>query len=205
MHLPHQQRKGRVQKWHLPESPSLEKVPPGPCASSRHIRMVANTLFHIQTRHLSNCCFLCWDPEQVSPSTILLKSISNPYSLLGPLDMSPTGFQRQMFLGPHLSSAGLKSWGAWCRVQIPQGDAPDLRDPSLLSLAVSEGLARPLLCLSYPAWCGPLMLSRRGGVQLVSRTFTAEIAPYIEDLVWLWEEVSSDSSSTTILDHLPVW
>ena len=35
------------------------------------------------------------------------------------LDVSPTGFLRQTFWGPHLSSAHPRGLGAWCGVPAP--------------------------------------------------------------------------------------
>lgn len=194
-------------KCHLPAPPPLEKVLVVPCPPPDAFRL-ANKLLHMYSGHFSNCCF-CLSPRMSgSPFKPFKKSISDPYSLLKTLDLGPVGFQSQAIWGPHLSGANPKGWGARCGAQPPQ---PSGR---------SSGLARSLWIIGHWArgrvfgkttslpllsHCGPFILCCGQAVQLVSGSFSVGGVPYEAlDLVCLWEEVSSGSCYTTIMDH-PLW
>jgi len=67
-----------------------------------------------------------------------------------------------------------------------------------------EFLARPCLSASFTHLDVALLsLVVERVVQLVFSSFQAGLIPYVAvDLVWLWEEVSSESSYAAILDLL---
>lgn len=104
------------------------------------------------------------------------------------------------------------SLGKVLKAEMPDGsyrEAPNVWIPSQLWVTMQgEGfMARSHLSLSYPPWCHSFLLCwREGTVQLLFRSFSEGIAPFVPvDSVRPWEEVSSGSSYIATLNLFPRW
>ena len=157
--------------------------------------------------HFSNCYFCTglWGKWVCVP--VLNRNISVPYSPLSLLSCisEPCLFSELGILGVHLPIEPPKGWADWCWVWSldPQEDL-DLWDPSWLSVATLGVVfwVRLCLCVSYLLWCGPFTTCCERAVQLLFRSFSERIVPYVvADLMCSWEEMSSGSSNTAVLDN----
>ena len=108
--------------------------------------------------------------------------ISVPYVPLGPLNDFPFIFLPGV-LGPFLSGAGPKGWGASCEAQIPcsfEKNAELRRSLPLCVTMLRVGFGRTVKYgLSYLPWCGPFIFCHGAAVHLVYRSFSEETDAYV--------------------------
>lgn len=154
----------------------------------------------MHSSHFLNYCFCTSSPGWVSLHIEPFKrSISVPYSPLGPPDMSPTGFLRKMLW--RFVVAGPKGWGPWCGAWIPHSSGRSCRFVSSLLIVHCCSGSGVLVRLSLTfrpvltwAFCF-LWRSCSAGFQVFFRW----IANVAIDSVCPWEEVIQD------LPTLPSW
>ena len=142
-----------MQKWLA--STSIPKVPTCPCPSGRYFK-ISKWISFTESWHFSNCCFCAGSQDQGDHKQAPQKrSSSDPCRTLGPLDISPTGFQTQMFCGGlifpgQVLSTGVSNVGH--KPPISQGVVLDPRDCSLLHLCWEWDFWWELVWLSILIW-----------------------------------------------------
>lgn len=146
-------------------------------------------LLHLGAKCLSNCCF------GTGPL-----SVSLPAS---PLSREPTALWFSwkeillVFKARHFAGSGVdpKGWGDWGGPQSAPGSSSIFVRPHLIVSRGTVGwrarfLVRLYLYLSCLSQCGSFILCHARAVQLVSRSSSERIVPYVPvDLLCLWEEV----------------
>ena len=116
----------------------------------------------------------------------------------------PHWFSKPDVLGAHLFGTGPSGCGAWCGVWTPcflGRSSVFVRSSWLWVTTLWVEYYQDLF--SSPSQCGPFILCCAGTAQLVSRPFSEGMFPQAAGrLVCLWEEASSGSSYTTMLNCL---
>lgn len=131
---------------------------------------------------------LCWVPGMVDMcKSPLTEKFPFPHSSLpyGSVRSKLHWFSRLDALGPHLSSVVAKCWGNSCGTLRRQGKTSCYEiPPNCGVLHLAWGFLQDCLCLSYLSRCCP---SRGGTIQLILRSFSEEMVPYIAlDVLCSW-------------------
>lgn len=127
-----------------------------------------------------------------------------PFSPSGLYGYKPQWFSKTGDLGAHLFGTGPENWGICGGALTPHSSRRSsifVRSlPIMGHCSRVRLLVRLHLCLSYHFDVAPIACCE-GGIQLILRSFSEEIIPYVAlHLVCLWEERSSGSFYVSILD-----
>lgn len=193
-----------MQKWHLPQPPSLQRVIPGFWSSNRCLKISKWISFTYSLGTFQTAASLLSLRISESVHKPFKTRISVPYISIALLDISFVDFQIQMF------------WGLVCLVRVPRivvldvehkpltphGKALYLWDLSWL-WGIMPGVGFWQDWISCPSWCGTFIFCCGEAVKLIFRSFSEGIVPYVTaDLLCPWEDARSASSYTAIHNEL---